>query len=410
MTTSDLLRRRTNRRVKPVLILASMVVLAACSHANDGAETTSSVATPTASAPPIVSPDKLDVGTIPTTPHPPLGAAGSVEAGVAAQARQMAEYVIGPWDVDESLIKPYLGAYYVLDKASQLSQLGPEAISAAAEQNGFVSGFASARSSDKAVLVNAVLRFPDPAAATAAATAMADAAAASPVNGVRPERTPIPDHPDAVAVTYPFTPTGADHPWTMVRSFNPHGTFVLTQLAQASDGLDAATGMVAKAIATQGPVIDGFTPAPVNALADVPLDPTGLLARIVLASGEVKPSKNAVYPAKAAQHFQTDPVASKKLFSDTGVTAVAMGQANVYQSRDPQSALSITNGFDTEVLLQGAKPSDKVPGLPDSHCSARPKSFYCVAPAGQYAIEANGTGLPETQQLVAAQYVLLTAK
>ncbi len=111
------------------------------------------------------------------------------------------------------------------------------------------------------------------------------------------------------------------------------------------------------------------------ALAQIPLDPTGLLARTVLVTGEVKPTKNAVYPTRAAMHFQSDPpVASKKLFADTGVTAVAMGQANVYQSRDSQTAQAITKGFDNEVLLQGAKPADQVPALPQSHCAARPKA------------------------------------
>ncbi len=406
MNTSDALRRM----VKHALVLASVVALAACSHTSDPSASTSSVAAPTATPPPIVSPTLLNVGSYPTAPRPPLGNAGSVEAGVAADARRMAEFVVGPWDVDKTLIKPYLSAYYILTTALQLAQLGPESIATAAQEHQFVNGFASARSSDKAVFVNAVLRFPDPAAATAAATAMADAAAASPVGGARPQRVPVPGHPEAAAVQYDYTPHGADHPWSVVRSFTPHGAFVFMQLAQAADGLDAATGLVTKAIDTQGPAIDKFTPAELPAFADVPLDPTGLLARTIPLGGEASPTKNAVYPAKAAMHFQTDPVASKTLFSDTGVTMVAMGKANVYQAKQPLTALMITNGFNAEVLSEGAKPADPVPALPESHCAARPKSFYCVAPAGQYAIEATGAELPDVQQLVAAQYVLLTAK
>ncbi|MHA3024702.1 DUF7373 family lipoprotein [Mycobacterium sp. BMJ-28] len=406
MTTSDALRRMT----KHALVIASVGILSACAHTSDTPVSSSSVAAPTASAPPIVSPTLLDVGNYPTTPRPPLGNAGSTEAGVAADARRMAEFVIGPWDVDKTLINPYLNAYYILTNPLLLAQLGPEAIAAAAQEHGFVNGFASARNADQAVLVNAVLRFPDPAAATAAATAMAGAAAASPIGGTRPEHTPIPGHPEAAAVSYPFTPHGSDHPWSVVRSFSPHGTFVFMQLAQHSGGLDAATGLVATAIDTQGPAIDGFTPADMSAFAEVPLDPTGLLSRTVPLTGDITPSKNAVYPAKGAMHFQTDPVSSKTLFSDTGVSAVAMGKANVYQAREPLTALMITNGFNTEVLSEGAKPADPVPALPESHCAAREKSFYCVAPAGKYAIEANGVALPDVQQLVAAQYVLLTAK
>ncbi|CDO08284.1 DUF7373 family lipoprotein [Mycolicibacterium cosmeticum] len=407
MTTSDALRRS----VKSVLALAGAVAVAACAHTNDTPASSSSVAAPTASAPPIVSPALLDVGSYPTVPQPPLGNAGSIETGVAVDARRMSEFVIGPWDVDPTLINPYLDTYYILANPLLLAQLGPEAIAAAAQGHGFVNGFASARNSDKAVLVNAVLRFPDPAAATAAAAAMGDAAAGSPIGGAQPVRTPIAGHPEAVAVTYPFTPHGSDHPWAVVRSFTPHGTYVFMQLAQSSDGLDGAAGLVAKAIDAQGPVIDGFTPTDLKGFADVPLDPTGLLARTVPQTGDIAPTKNAVYPARAAMHFQTDPVASKTLFSDTGVTEVAMGKANVYQAREPLTALMITNGFNTEVLSEaGAKPADPVPALPESHCVARPKSFYCVAPAGRYAIEASGAPLRDVQQLVAAQYVLLTAK
>lgn len=407
MTTSDALRRS----MKSILALAGAVAVAACAHTSDTPAPSSSVAAPTVTAPPIVSPALLDVGSYPTAPQPPLGNAGSIETGVAVDARRMSEFVIGPWDVDPTLINPYLDTYYVLANPLSLAQLGPEPIAAAAQGHGFVNGFASARTSGNAVLVNAVLRFPDPAAAVAATTAMGDAAAASPIGGTQPVRTPIAGHPQAVAVTYPFTPRGADHPWAVVRSFTPHGPYVFMQLAQSSDGLDAATGLVAKAIDAQGPVIDGFTPTDLKAFADVPLDPTGLLARTIPQTGDVVPTKNAVYPAKAAMHFQTDPVASKTLFSDTGVTEVAMGKANVYQAKEPLTALMITNGFNTEVLTEaGAKPAGPVPALPESHCVARSKGFYCVAPAGRYAIEASGAPLRDVQQLVAAQYVLLTAK
>jgi transposase InsO family protein len=77
----------------------------------------------------------------------------------------MSEFGIGPVDVDPKLINPYLDTYYVLANPLSLAQLGPEPIAAAAQGHGFVNGFASARTSGNAVLVNAVLRFPDPAAA-----------------------------------------------------------------------------------------------------------------------------------------------------------------------------------------------------------------------------------------------------
>jgi hypothetical protein len=96
-------------------------------------------------------------------------------------------------------------------------------------------------------------------------------------------------------------------------------------------------------------------------------------------------------------HFQTNPVESKTLFTDTGVKAVAIGATNVYQARNPGSALMIVNAFNAEILRAG-QAAAAVPNLPESHCATRGQSFYCVALAGEYAIEVNGEALPDVQQ------------
>lgn len=393
------------------VLAVSALIVAACGNSTKSADPAPSTAAPTTSAAPtFVSPKLLDVGKYPTVPFPPLGAAGSPEAGAIADAKQMANFVVGPWEIDEKLINPYLDSFYVIDTAAALMGLGPETVAAAAGKHGLINGFASERQdTDKAVLVNAVLRFPDPAAAAAAVTEMGDAAVKFVIAGTTPTSVAIPGHPDAVASTYPFTPHGSDKTRATIRSFTPHGPYVLMQFVQSVDGVDGAAALVAKAIDAQGPSIDQFKAAAPDALAAVPLDPTGLLAKTLPTTSAAK-AKNAVYDVRGAAHFQTDPIASTKLFKENGVSHVVMAKTNVYQAKNAAGAIAITDSFGMEVTAEGTAAAAPVPELPHSHCMGFPKGFYCVAPAGEYAIEARGEQLPDVQQQISAQYVILTAQ
>jgi hypothetical protein len=392
--------------------VACALLVAACGGTTTG---TSASSTPTIAQPPtlpITSPDKLDAGTYPTKPRPPIGTAGTPAGGAIAQAQQMADFVIGPWDVDETLITPYLESFYLMGNPGVLSRIGPEPVAAAAAQHGFVNGFASAReATDKAALVHAVMRFADPAAAAAASADMDKAASGKPIAGALPTVAAIPGHPEAAASTYPFTPHGSDRVRATIRSFTPHGPYVFMDFVQSIDGFDAAAAMVAKAVDMQAPQIDKFTPADLNALAAVPLDPTGMLARTVPLTSNASAAKNAVYGPRGAAHFQSNPVGSETLFKDTGVTEVAMAGTNVYAARSAPSAGMVIGSFTDELAkTEGTTLAAPVPNIPESHCFAFPKAFYCVAPADRYAIEATGDTLDALHQMVAAQYIILTAK
>jgi hypothetical protein len=390
--------------------LAGALMIAACGGPTEQATPTPEQQPAPAPAP-IVSADKLDVGGYPTTPRPALGVAGNAPAGIVAEAQHMADFVVGPWDVDPDIVNPYLSSTYLITAPAALEQLGPAAVAVAAEARGMVSGFVSARQvPGKNILLNGVLRFPDPTAAIAAAGEMSQAVAQQPIQGAAPTGTAIPGHPDAVASTYPYTPHGTERPWAAVRAFTPHGPYVLVQMAQSIDGLDPAAAMIAKTIDQQGPLIDQFTPTPIDALADVPLDPTGLLARTLPAEAGTAPaSKNAAYSPRGAVHFQSNPVGSATLFDDAGVTVVAMGEANVYEAKDAPSASLVANSFGKEVSVDGVSAADPVPALPGSRCLQFPKGFYCVASGDRYAIEVQAEQLKDAHQQVAAQYVMLTA-
>ena len=398
------------RNLQIGVVGACALILAACGGGGADHATATEVNSDTAASSlpprPVVSPSQLDVGTYPTKPRPPLGVSGNPGLGAVADAEHMADFVVGPWEVDDALVGTYLNSFYVIGSPDVLQQLGPVSIATAAGQHGLINGFASARQEpDKTAMVNAVMRFPDPAAASVAATAMGAASASQAVMGVTPTVVPIPGHPEAVAATYPFTSHGSNQVKSTVRSFAAHGPYVFMQFVQSVDGVDRATALAARAIDAQGPVIDQFTPAP--DLAAVPLDPTGLLAKTLPAAAGQN-AKNGVYAARGAEHFQSNPKASAQLFKDTGTTAVAIGATNVYQTRNEGSALMVTNAFDKEVSGDGSKPADGVKALPDNHCYQLPKAFYCVVPAGRYAIEALAGTLDDARQQLAAQYVLLT--
>ncbi len=393
-------------------VLAVAVLAAGCGGGTVQQEPTTSAAKPapstTAPPPAIVAPAQLKPGAYPTKAHEPYGTAGALEVGAKVEAQQLAGYVVGPWEVDSTLTEPYLSTYFVIDAPGALGQFGPESIASAAGRHNFIDGFASAReSATKSVLINGVLRFAAPADAAAAAAEMNAAALQLKIRGAEPKTVAVTDHPDALASSYDVDARGVK--LTTVRSFTARGPYVLIQLAQSPAGPDPAIALVAKAIDAQAKAIEPFKPA--AQLADVPVDPTGLLV-LTLLTDPPRNSQNAVYSGTGALHFQSNPISSSKVFKDNGVTGFARGKTSVYQAKDPQSAVNVANAFGKEVSVDGTETADPVPALTLSRCIllANPKQFYCVAPAGDYAIEARGTELKDVHEQVAAQYILLTAK
>ncbi|NKR80247.1 hypothetical protein GS491_23990 [Rhodococcus hoagii] len=91
----------------------------------------------------------------------------------------MAEYVVNPIEIDPQLTDLTEMSTYVIKDGKSLSTLLPDPIPQAAVDNGMLAGFSSARSTagreDDQSLINAVLRFPDAAAAQKAATALHEA-------------------------------------------------------------------------------------------------------------------------------------------------------------------------------------------------------------------------------------------
>lgn len=352
--------------------------------------------------------DQLDPGRYPTEPREPLGVAGDPRRGVILEAQRMANHVIGPWEVEPAL-KDWFGfGAMVLPHADMLALIGPANFAAAAGRHKFVNGFASARiEKGSRMLLNAVLRFADDAAATAAATELGDTALRQTGADGPAQKLDVPNHPEARAASY----TGVDRasgPFGAVRSFTPHGPYVFMQLAQASAGIEAAGALVAKAIELQTPEIDSFRATAPDEFTDITIDPTGLLARTLpLEGADASFTKNATYEQRGALHFQSDPARTSSLFADVAMETVSMAGTNIYDTRDAAGAKRIVDDFFAEVSPT-AKPANPVANMPDSRClGMNDGSFYCLAVADNYALEVSGPNLLATQQMTAAQYIML---
>jgi hypothetical protein len=133
------------------------------------------------------------------------------------------------------------------------------------------------------VLRNAVLRYATATAAAAAAQGMSSAAMASPA--VANSDSPIAAEP-VRSVPIPGDLSGAvatrrdrDRIMQELTVISAHGPYVLVQVAQSAQGAEQSAALAGRLLDLQAPLIDHFQPTDPAHFADLPLDPTGLLAR-----------------------------------------------------------------------------------------------------------------------------------
>jgi hypothetical protein len=394
------------RHAVVALIFVVVLASAACGSTVDG-----SAVKATDSAPqPTLDINQLDTGPYPTEPGQPLGVAGDAMRGVLLEAQRMANYVVGPWEVDPAVTKWFGFGALVLNSAQTMTLIGPTELAAAAGRHNLINGFVSARTEEnKKLLLNAVLRFPDDTAATDAANDLGETAMLQQGLDGPSQKLPIPGHAEAKANTFTMSDR-QNAKWNAVRSFIAHGPYVFMQLAQSTESVDAAVALVAAVIDKQRPEIDKFRATDPSEFADISIDPTGLLARTIpVEEQDANPMQNATYEQRGALQFQSDPARSATLFSETGMDLVAMAKTNVYQAKDAAGATGVVEGFLAE-LQPTSQPANAVRNMPDSKClRLEDGAFYCMATADRYAIEVSGKELLDTQQLVAAQYAMLVS-
>lgn len=334
-----------------------------------------------------VTASPLDVGVYPTT-----AVAVSVRPGIGTvlEGQRMAANVVLPTDVDNALRRLESATTGPVPDAQGLRAVIRARRAGIAQAHHFVAGFSSARSTEgeptpAASVVNLVLRFPDSGSAAAAASEMAAAEPARPVA--------IGHHRESLALVV-MMPRGV-----IVESFTPRGPYVLYQWVQIRSTLDAATGLIAGILDLQGPRIDEFTPTDPGRLAELPIDPTGLLARTL-------PPAVGVYSAAGALHFERDPVRAAELFAAAPVTAVALGRATVYESESVSGATLLAD----KLPPGGTTAADAIAGVPDAACvdlGAGPSQYGCHGTSGRYMFTTTSADLQDARQQAAAQFLML---
>lgn len=368
----------------------------------------------------------LDPGNYPRRPRPPLGTVADDATGRRVEAQRMADMVTGPWQIDDRLISPTnaeIAPTTAISDPGRLSVLvRGETIAPIAASHHFEAGFVSGRATppppkgqagadNPKILDNGVLRFPSTQDAADAAAAMgaADLGTVRPGN-IWATRLPIPRYPAAVADVAALS-GGFE-----AESFTAHGPYVFFQFAGSKDSAAAAADMIAKTLDLQGPSADHFQATPVDQLASLPADPTGLLARTVPAT-EPSINQSAVYSPQGSLHFRADPVATQAMYNDAGIARVAADRTTVYEAVDITGAQRAADGLvRTDVPFLGYHSAPGINGLPSARCFDRgPDStdlgavrFLCIATADRYAFKATAAQEIEAHQVIAAQYLMLT--
>ncbi|BBC69150.1 hypothetical protein MMRN_p1190 (plasmid) [Mycobacterium marinum] len=373
----------------------------------------------------------LDPGNYPRTPRPPLGTVANEGAGRLVEAHRMATAVIGPWQVDPTLLD--IGGEQAPTTA--LPDLGllttlvfGEALKAQAQPHHFVLGFASGRVSVTPrgrATTNRQTKDPRQRRTTFRQRARRRRGCGR--NGHHdPGHTASADNR---AGTCPPTEhrRPSRHAGQRGRSlgggfeavaFTARGPYVLFQFAGCKDNsADPVAALIAHTLDLQIPAIDHFEPTPVDQLAALPADPTGLLARTV-PSADPDINHAAVYDPVAALHFRADPPATEKMYDDAGIQHVSVDRTTIYEAIDQTGALSAAQWLvRMDVPFLRYHSTDGINGLPSARCFDRGPSspglatlrYLCIASIDRYAFKATSAQEPDVHQVIAAQYLMLEA-
>ncbi|KAA0086509.1 hypothetical protein CIW52_00805 [Mycolicibacterium sp. P9-64] len=388
-------------------VLLTAATLAACSSSPNEAGTTAAPST-TSTTSSGVDTAVLKPGNYPITPRP--AEPWSPAAAIKMQAREMADFVVGPWEADPDLTRGLVQAYLITD-AAKLKGVLLEAGTKAAEHH-FINAFTDTRVDRNNPagkrLVTMVMRFPTPEDARAAAIETS-AALGSYLKAGAQETAFIPGHPETYSTQSP-QPGGK----YQVTGLTARGAFVLYQEAQSPESAEAAAALVGKTLDLQIPRIDGYHPS--DPAQQQSLDPTGLAAKTL--PGPVTNSVG-VYGAYGALHFSQDPPKTEKRYTAAGVDFEAEGATTVIQTKDPAAATALASTiFDANNV--GKKPGPTVAGLPTAKCvesadahsadPTAPPNYQCVTPMGRWVVLAAAQQAADITQQVAAQYLLLIGK
>ena len=354
------------------------------------------------------------------------------------ESTRMAEYVVGPWEIDASVTKPgaigtgTMTAEFGVDNILGVSK--DNVMQGIARAHGLVAGFGSYRSSGSRdsdlEIQNAVLMFPDDGQAAAAAAEFT--AQFGPVVA-----TPFPTYPVQISVGTGTVPAvGVDYGTgaSGVAAYTEQGRFVLYQFvsAKATKLTKAplrAQLLTSDLLSRQQSLIKSFVPTDPAKLADLPKDPSDdqLLSKTITTPDRQQGVLIGTWRPRAWLHFETDPVSMTTQFERAGVQWVTQRWGRVYQAPNADSAAQLLDATSALIMknpdVQMAGP---VPGFPGARCFehlrdyAQPDAtvtwrilgwhYSCLARADRFVFQVFADDETAVDQQISAQYRVLSGK
>ncbi|MFE9787900.1 hypothetical protein ACFYO7_21230 [Nocardia salmonicida] len=260
---------------------------------------------------------------------------------------------------------------------------------------------------DATALTTALLRFPTASAATLAARELEEVdLAVSPDN----RKLTSTEYPDAYLHWRPGVPT--------IGAFLAHKEFVISLFIQRprADATDL-TAWIDKNLAAELAQLAEFDPTPAEKIADLPVDPAGLLARAVVDDRSAMHPGQYSFASYAPDHLinkAADLTARQNLITATGVEAHAVVEGGaVTLVRDQSAGQSLMQG-----LIDSAGHYDPITApadVPTSTClklndNGNKEDDYvyrCYVAYKRYLAMVSADGEPEVRQKITAQYALL---
>ncbi|TCJ94399.1 DUF7373 family lipoprotein [Nocardia alba] len=357
----------------------------------------------------------LETGTFATDRHTYTATAGN--RGAIVEGARMSAAVVPALRIDPSLSHGRGGV--IIPDIERALDFIANVSKPVLEKRKFVTGYValgadradpdgkSRPSADATALTTALLRFPTAAAATLAARELEDVdLAVSPDN----RKLSSTKYPDAYLHWRPGVPT--------IGAFLAHDEFVISLFIQRpkADATDL-TAWVDQNLAAELTQLAKFAPTPAEKISDLAVDPTGLLARAVVADRSAMHPDQYSFATYAPQHLvnkAADLTVRQNLVDATGVEAHAVVDGGaVTRVRDQSAANALMQG-----LIDSAGQYDPITApadVPTATClklndSGNKEDDYvyrCYVTYKRYLAMVSADGEPEVRQKITAQYALL---
>ncbi|MEV5837874.1 hypothetical protein [Nocardia sp. NPDC052112] len=333
------------------------------------------------------------------------------------ESRRMMGYIVSPYQIDPDM--KLLEAVRVIDQSSFRSITGefPESYAPIAERNHLIGGALTTRSNgdlrNRKFMTISIMRFPNDAAARAAATEFDQDSANS-----LPGRHGI--ALDGVANAMASSVTDAKG-WV----YAWRGPFVvLSMVTVPKPDPNAIATQLKKMLQLQDARLAELNPTPVDDILDLPLD-TDRIMSLALRAAKGSPGvflreeNIGIYSPTGQLHFERDAAVATKAFADAGVDLVGQNDGTVYRTRDLAAAFRLQTAL--TVLGKNDEEAADPPGVTDARCiqldeaePIRNDKYLCAMVYGRYVavIGANATfsgNAPDAAfyQRAAAQYSIL---